>query len=304
MQPLISVCIPSYEDGKAVERAILCLKNQTLEAWECVIGDDSHSDTIKNLVVKFNDIRIRYIQNVPPLGVPNNWNFILSKAKGKYVTLLHQDDFYPDKYLLEKVVSSLEQGDHRFAVCAFSSWEHEKRISLHNHNGYHIKKFLHHFPHRSLVINRIGHPSTIFIKKELTAIMFDTKLRYFLDTDWYARLWLAAGVPLYINNTDVAIEKGRNFQLSRQCIQKFSNTSKELQYVLNKWNASPKDIALNYARLFTSHIRHYKFILPSLKIVLSNFSLYQKIVFLTAVFSLSWHMIYRFFRKKLGYPWG
>lgn len=304
MQPHISICIPSYEDGKAVERALSCLINQTFEAWECIIGDDSHSNTVKNIVDNFKDTRIQYIKNIPSRGVPDNWNFILSKAKGKYVTLLHQDDFYPDKYLLDKVISSLEQGNHTLAVCAFSSWENEKRVSLHNHNGYHIKKFLQHFPQRSLVINRIGHPSTIFMKKELTSIIFDSKLRYFLDTDWYARLWLTAGIPLYIHETDVAIEKGRNFQLSRQCIKSFSDTSKELQYVLNKWNASQKDIALSYARFFTSHMRHYKFVLPSFKTVLNNFSFRQKVICLTGIFFLSWHMIYRYLRKKAGYPWG
>lgn len=305
--PLFSICLPAYEDASAVRRAIASLQRQDRQDWECIVSDDSSSAHIEQAITELHDPRLRYSRNIPALGVPRNWNKALSGARGDYVSLLHQDDFYETPNVLGAVAAALGDRQAMLAVCARSVWKNHAPCGIYRRNGRAVRHFLRQFPQRSLVVNRLGHPSVLFFQARLAAIPFDATLRYFLDTDWYARLWREAdGAVASVPEAVVGLEMGRAGQLSGQCTRELAVTADELDHVLEKWQASPAQAALAHARFFASHLRH----VPhggreALAKRLRRFSFGQKIVFGGAVFCLIGHMFYRGLRRTLGCPpWG
>lgn len=304
MNPVFSICLPTYEDENAVQRALKALKCQTFSSWECIIGDDSASDAIEKIVSKDGDSRIKYFRNFPAKGVPQNWNYLISMAHGHYINLLHQDDFYINQEFLSSVEKALDSTGANLAVCAYSIWENEKIVARYNNGEKNKQRFLIDFPQRSLIVNRIGHPSVIFFHSELKRLLFDTSLCYFLDTDWYARLWQAGGEPVYVPEAEVGIEKGRSFQLSQRCIKNFDLIDHELEHAFKKWQASPKKVATGFARLYASQLRHITITWPALRKRFFLMSPEQRFLFSLTLFPLLGHMGYRAVRKCLGFtPW-
>lgn len=303
MEKLFTVCIPAYEDARALERALGSLKKQTLQSWECLIGDDSDSDAIEKTVEKMQDPRIHYFRNTPAKGAPGNWNSLIAMAGGKYVTLLHQDDFYVQHTVLERVLSALDGGDAQCAVCSYSIWKNSARRVLCNRKA-HVRSFLPDFPQRSLIINRIGHPSVVFFANRLKTILFDEDLCYFADTDWYARLWQAAGEPAFVADAEIGVEKGNEAQVSQKCIRNFGSIDAELERTFRKWETAPAKIATGFARLYASHLRHLPLAWPALRNRVRSFSPGQRGLFGGAFFLLFWHMGYRAVRKYVcRRPW-
>lgn len=95
--PLFSVCIPAYNGGAGVVRAVESVLEQQFEdadRIECVVVDDLSTDGSPELLQRFtNDPRFRLIRNETNLGLTKNWTKALSQGRGEVVAQLHQDDW-------------------------------------------------------------------------------------------------------------------------------------------------------------------------------------------------------------------
>lgn len=300
--PLFSLCLPAFEDAAAVERALACLRGQSVTDWECLVSDDSRSDAVAGVVRACDDPRIRYWKNTPALGVPANWNHALAQARGEFVSLLHQDDFYRQETVLEQVAELFARERCDVVVCACRRWQEGKECGRHTGGERHLRNFLHDFPGRSLVINRIGHPSVLFLRREKGIPLFDVSLRYFLDTDWYARILRQGGRARFLPTAFVDVESGRRYQLSATCTQALAQTADELRYALERNGATPVQAAQAYARFFASHVRHWRQgCHPAMRKTLRAFTWAQRGVFWLFLAGCLGHMGYRGLRKLLGF---
>jgi glycosyltransferase involved in cell wall biosynthesis len=116
-QPLVSVCIPSYNSEEFIATTLRSILSQTFADFEVVIADDKSTDGTIRIIQGFNDTRIRLIQNEKNLGLGANWNKVLSCVRGEYVKLLGDDDvLYPE--CLARQVAALEQSANASAVLA------------------------------------------------------------------------------------------------------------------------------------------------------------------------------------------
>lgn len=100
---MISVGLPAYKT-KFIEKSIKSVLNQTYKEFELIIVNDASPEDIKTIVNKFTDPRIRYFENKNNLGKNNiveNWNRVLSYAKGEYFVLFSDDDVYEPTFLEE-----------------------------------------------------------------------------------------------------------------------------------------------------------------------------------------------------------
>ena len=108
---LVSVCIPSYNASKVIEKTIRSVLDSTYSNLEIIVNDDASTDGTKEIVENIGDQRIRYFQNEKNLGVPKNWNRALKKASGEFVGLLNHDDIY-GPFWLTFVVHVLKKHSH------------------------------------------------------------------------------------------------------------------------------------------------------------------------------------------------
>src|SRR4051812_6371262 len=105
--PLVSICIPSYNSEAFIAKTIQSVLDQTYRSLEIVICDDRSQDTTADIIRSFNDPRIFFFQNETNLGVEGNWNLTLERSTGKYAKVMGADDIlYP--HCIEQQVRVLE----------------------------------------------------------------------------------------------------------------------------------------------------------------------------------------------------
>lgn len=102
-EPLVSVCMPIYNDEKHIIKAIQSVLNQTYQNFEIIVCDNNSSDKTYDLVKSIKDPRIRLYKNKENTGFLLNSNKAWKLAKGKYIVTLHGDDAYNETYI-ENVV--------------------------------------------------------------------------------------------------------------------------------------------------------------------------------------------------------
>ncbi|WP_372367930.1 glycosyltransferase family 2 protein [Candidatus Uabimicrobium sp. HlEnr_7] len=93
--PKISICIPTYNRQDFLLKAIDSCINQTLRPYEILVGDDSTSNSSKQVISEIQKqvgIEIKYFDHEPSLGQQKNVAYLFSKSCGDYVVLLHDDD--------------------------------------------------------------------------------------------------------------------------------------------------------------------------------------------------------------------
>ncbi len=106
--PLVSICTPTYNRVKLLERTIRSCLAQTYTNFEIVIADNSDNDASRDLVARLNDPRIRYVKNEKNLGFIGNIDKVVSLAKGKYIKVLMDDDLIMPQ-CLELSVAAFEK---------------------------------------------------------------------------------------------------------------------------------------------------------------------------------------------------
>ena len=98
-----SVGIPAYK-GRYLSECIASILNQSYPLYELIIVNDFSPDPIDEIVVCFEDNRIRYFKNSKNTGaehVANNYNNCLRKAEGDFFILMGDDDKMEPNYLEE-----------------------------------------------------------------------------------------------------------------------------------------------------------------------------------------------------------
>lgn len=114
--PFFSVLIPTKNRSHIVGMAIQSVLNQTFKDFEIIVSDNDDSDTLtRDAVAKFSDDRIKYFRTSGNLSMPDNWEFALTKATGRYITVLEDKQvFYPDA--LEVLNNMIISGYGHFIV--------------------------------------------------------------------------------------------------------------------------------------------------------------------------------------------
>ncbi|WP_151950594.1 glycosyltransferase family 2 protein [Aliarcobacter butzleri] len=110
---LISVFVPVYNAEKFIEECILSIINQDYENIEIIVSDDASTDNtpiiLKKLQEKFSN-KIKLFLQENNLGITNNFNFILSKCRGKYILFTAGDDMLKSNCISD-VVDIFENND-------------------------------------------------------------------------------------------------------------------------------------------------------------------------------------------------
>src|SRR5688572_1955014 len=119
----ISICIPVYKKVDFLKRLLASVKIQTFQDYEIVITDDTPDDSIQNLVKQFSFKQpVKYVKNSPALGTPENWNEAVRHGSGKWIKMMHNDDWFASENSLQRFHDYTEENqDCSFFFSAFQN---------------------------------------------------------------------------------------------------------------------------------------------------------------------------------------
>lgn len=101
VSPLVSIVIPTFNDGPVLSQAIDCSLNQTYKNIEIIIVDDGSSDNTEQILREKYSGRVIYVrqENKGPGSARNTG---VRYSSGKYVQFLDADDLLdPDKIRIQ-----------------------------------------------------------------------------------------------------------------------------------------------------------------------------------------------------------
>lgn len=138
-KPLVTVLMPVYNAERYLRQAIESILSQTFTDFEYLIVDDGSTDTSRDIIRSYHDLRIRLIENDKNQGIIKTLNRGLALAKGEYIARQDADDIsrptrlekqvaflnsFPEIVLLGTEVNSIDQRGRRskpFGCCTLSS---------------------------------------------------------------------------------------------------------------------------------------------------------------------------------------
>ncbi|MEH2052150.1 glycosyltransferase [Nostoc sp.] len=186
-QPLVSICIPTYNGERFIAAAINSVLRQTYPNIEIILSDDNSTDGTVEIAKSFNR-KLHFDFSIiehSQYGLAQNWNYCISQAKGKYIKFLFQDDLL-EPTAIEKMVNLAEQDEEIGLV--FSP----RTLFTNTGNTVYDSNFLMHHEAKDVYkawstlkpiqsgqqllldpnilgspINKIGEPSTVLIRKDV-----------------------------------------------------------------------------------------------------------------------------------------
>ncbi len=185
---LISICIPAYKNTSYLQRLLNSIIIQTFKNYEVIITDDSPDDSVKDFLTAYNSIEsLRYFRNPLPLGTPENWNAAIQKASGKWVKLMHDDDWFADADSLQQFVNRLNKTEkYSFIYSAYTNVDLDSNQKKPIWPSYWRRILLRSDPASLLSKNIIGPPSAVMYRNE-PGIIYDRQLKWLVDIDFYIR---------------------------------------------------------------------------------------------------------------------
>jgi GT2 family glycosyltransferase len=117
MPALVSVVVPTYRRPAMLRGALSSVTVQSVQDLEVIVTDDASGDGTEAVVRSFDDKRLIYQRHASNIGQLANIRSGISRASGRYLALLHDDDLW-DPGLIEALLRPLERRPH--LVAAFS----------------------------------------------------------------------------------------------------------------------------------------------------------------------------------------
>jgi glycosyltransferase involved in cell wall biosynthesis len=90
-KPLVSICIPNYNNGKYLDLCITSAINIEYDNFEIIFVDDCSTDNSMDIAKQYS-AKIQIYKNEVNLGQPKNTNKAVDLANGDFIVILHSDD--------------------------------------------------------------------------------------------------------------------------------------------------------------------------------------------------------------------
>lgn len=128
-RPFISVAIPTFRRPDTIRRAVDSVLNQDFSDWELVVSDDEGPEGVTWAILsEYADIegRVRVVQNHRGRGQVENTNNAMLTCTGKWVKLLHDDDWLAQGALKTFARVASAHPSAAFLTCASNMVEEGK----------------------------------------------------------------------------------------------------------------------------------------------------------------------------------
>ena len=112
MTPLVSIIMPCYNAERYIAQSIESVLAQTYQNWELLITDDCSTDNSVKVATKYSlqDDRINLLVPDEHQGIARTRNMSISRARGRFMAFLDNDDMWKPEKLEKQVNFMLEKG--------------------------------------------------------------------------------------------------------------------------------------------------------------------------------------------------
>ena len=192
---LVSVIVNCYNGEKYLEEAINSIIEQTYNNFEIIFWDNCSTDQTQNIILSYNDSRIRYFRGDKNVDVYKARNYALSKCNGNFIAFLDSDDYwYPSK--LEKQIPLFDDSDVGL-VFSDSYFFNEYRILRRNYK-YGYPKEKNYFS--NLIVNYHLDIETVVLRKSILEkfdLKFNNEFNCVGDADLFLRVAFHSKIKIY-----------------------------------------------------------------------------------------------------------
>ena len=186
--PRVSILMLTYNRPQLIGRAIASACAQTLPDWELIIVQDGFNPATAELLHEWLDkeSRIRYFPRGAIGCIAEASNFGLERARGEYIAILDDDDYWTDPEKLARQVDFLDRNPD-YVACGggyvIVDQEGRKRGQfLKPENDADIRR-------RALLANPIANSTAMFRRVIAGApVLYDPQVRGFADWDFWLGL--------------------------------------------------------------------------------------------------------------------
>ena len=221
-KPLVSILMAVYNGEKYLREAIESMLNQTYMNFEFLIINDGSTDATEEIILSYNDDRIRYIKNNQNLKLIASLNKGLDLAKGEYIARMDADDIsMPER--LEKQVEFMERKpDHILVASCVSFIPNEEIFGTQSFSSDVIRFKL-------LSNNCIYHTSVMMRKSMLDGQYYSKNYLHIEDYEFWTRLIgigkfsiLEEKLVKYRVHSESICQKNEEFQYEQVKIVRFN----------------------------------------------------------------------------------
>ena len=235
---LISICIPVYRQKQYLEKCLQSVLMQDFKDFELIITDDTPDDTLETFIRSvLGGTPYTYRRNSPALGAPQNWNAALEMAKGKYIKVMHHDDFFTRPDSLRTMLSTAETHQADFVFSETRVWyPHLDYNRIHSVS----RKLLERLkvePDYLFFKNVIGAPSAVLYRNTGNHV-YDKQLKWLVDVDFYMNYLKKHRRLVFVNAPLICTTHEAEGQITGTVINEKSIQVKEHVLVYNKMKDS------------------------------------------------------------------
>lgn len=226
----VSICIPTYEMNGLGDTFLAFsfdrLLTQTFKDFDVVVSDHSQGGLIKKVCDAYaGKLDIHYFHYTEKVGSSSaNINNAIKQATGQLIKILFQDDFLYDDKSLEIIVDHFDLKKDSWLVTG----------SEHSSDG--VTFTQPYYPQYTEQVhmgdNRIGSPSVLTIKND-DPLLFDEKLIWLMDCEYYKRCYDKFGLPKIVNQITVVNRVGAHQVTNTKASQ--SVKKREHRYIVRKY---------------------------------------------------------------------
>ena len=312
--PKVTVGMPAFNRAQVLKSTIEQVLNQTFQDFEFIIYNDGSTDNTIEIINSFNDPRIQLL-DYENMGPPYPLNGILNIAKGEFIIILHDHDFF-DPTLLEKSIDALERNPNAGFVLQGSAWIDEDGLSNYREMLLDLPEYNNGHEHAVRMLTNKDNFNSIFhaccmVRRschEEAGWYYDQKFGLYADTDlWYRLLRVSDFVYIkevlfkfrtreasghFLSNREFEIIEW-NYQINIENINRILKTNPKLNFYLelatNKRDKIIQLATLQYASngkydLFQKGLELNKNLTGGYKVISILFSILRSIDILQILF--------------------
>ena len=127
--PLVSICMPVYNEEKDIERTLTNVLSQAYENYEVVVSDNASTDKTGDICQRFaqKDDRIKYFRSLTTSNQNENFNRVIKLSKGQFTLWIGGHDWL-DPGCIEQCVAKFKENPEFVLITANKKYVDDKGV--------------------------------------------------------------------------------------------------------------------------------------------------------------------------------